>query len=157
MNLDPSRGNIEFRKFSCHHCGHEGKPTATGKVDPVHGYALHCTLCSGWLGWGGKSKQLKDAEGKRVETSIWSAKRLGIDTCQYCRRTKDTLGDRERLEVHHVVPVDEGGDDKLENIWVVCTSCHKEIHHRRVYFVGHMSKFFQAYAAYQQSKDREGR
>ena len=157
MLLDAEKGNTEFRTFKCHHCGYEGKPEATGKVDPQHGYALGCAQCKGWLGWSGKSKALKDAEGKRVEASIWTAKRLKIEECQYCRRPKECLGDRERLEVHHVVPVEDDGPDSPENIWVVCTSCHKEIHHRRIYFNSHMAKFFLAYTAYQQRAEREAK
>lgn len=33
------------------------------------------------------------------------------------------------LEVHHVVPLAEGGDDTLENAAALCPSCHREMHH----------------------------
>lgn len=32
------------------------------------------------------------------------------------------------LEVHHVHPLGEGGDDSLENAAAVCPSCHRELH-----------------------------
>jgi len=32
------------------------------------------------------------------------------------------------LEVHHVVPLGEGGDDTLINAAAVCPHCHRELH-----------------------------
>jgi len=55
-----------------------------------------------------------------------------------------------------VIPVKDGGADTLDNIWVLCTTCHKEVHHRRVYFNGHMEKFFKAYLAVQRLNDMQG-
>ncbi|MFJ8699451.1 HNH endonuclease [Streptomyces ardesiacus] len=39
-------------------------------------------------------------------------------TCQRC-------GAREHLEVDHIVPVARGGSWELENLWVLCRSCHR--------------------------------
>jgi HNH endonuclease len=36
--------------------------------------------------------------------------------------------DRSYLEVHHVVPLGEGGDDTLVNAAALCPSCHRELH-----------------------------
>lgn len=85
--------------------------------------------------------------------SVRSDKRLQIETCQCCLRSLEKLGDNENLEIHHVIPVKDGGADTLDNIWVPCTTCHKEVHHRRVYFNGHMEKFFKAYLAVQRMTD----
>jgi predicted HNH restriction endonuclease len=38
------------------------------------------------------------------------------------------------LEVHHAIPVKDGGSDDSENLWTVCTDCHKLIHARRLEF-----------------------
>lgn len=35
------------------------------------------------------------------------------------------------LEVHHVHPLGEGGDDSLENAAALCPSCHRELHYGR--------------------------
>ena len=32
------------------------------------------------------------------------------------------------LEVHHIVPLSEGGDDNLENTIALCPNCHRELH-----------------------------
>jgi 5-methylcytosine-specific restriction endonuclease McrA len=36
--------------------------------------------------------------------------------------------DRPYLEVHHIVPLGEGGDDTLINAAALCPSCHRELH-----------------------------
>ena len=33
------------------------------------------------------------------------------------------------LEVHHITPLSEGGNDSIENAAAVCPSCHRELHH----------------------------
>lgn len=33
------------------------------------------------------------------------------------------------LEVHHVVPLSEGGPDTVENVIAVCPNCHRRAHH----------------------------
>jgi 5-methylcytosine-specific restriction endonuclease McrA len=54
-----------------------------------------------------------------------------------CLRHVDRLGSHGALQVHHVVEIQNGGEDTKENIWVVCTSCHKLIHHQRTYLNNH--------------------
>jgi hypothetical protein len=36
--------------------------------------------------------------------------------------------DRPYLEVHHITPLSEGGDDTLINAAALCPSCHRELH-----------------------------
>jgi 5-methylcytosine-specific restriction protein A len=33
------------------------------------------------------------------------------------------------LEVHHIVPLTEGGDDIVSNAVSLCTNCHRRCHH----------------------------
>lgn len=35
------------------------------------------------------------------------------------------------LEVHHVIPLSEGGPDTIENTVALCANCHRELHHGR--------------------------
>jgi len=41
--------------------------------------------------------------------------------CQWCGATGD-------LEVHHIIPVSEGGPDTVNDVTVLCDWCHHEIH-----------------------------
>lgn len=36
---------------------------------------------------------------------------------------------RNFLEVHHILPLSEGGDDTLANVAALCPTCHREMHH----------------------------
>ena len=45
-----------------------------------------------------------------------------------CYRCGNTLPARKHF--HHKTPVSEGGDNLLDNIMVVCSNCHDEIHHQ---------------------------
>jgi hypothetical protein len=44
----------------------------------------------------------------------------------------DRQDSRPYLEIHHVVPLSEGGDDTLENAAALCPSCHREMHHGKL-------------------------
>lgn len=41
---------------------------------------------------------------------------------------------RSYLEVHHIVPLGEGGDDTLINAAALCPSCHRELHFGKLRF-----------------------
>jgi 5-methylcytosine-specific restriction endonuclease McrA len=135
----------EFRDIKCRRCDYEGQPVTNGNTNFTHGHALYCPQCKVFYGWGGRKKELKDENGIRKISSQWPPKRLGVDFCQICLRTEDQLGDGETLESHHIIPVKNGGEDSPKNIHVTCTSCHKNIHHRRTYMNYHMAKFFEAH------------
>ena len=57
-------------------------------------------------------------------------------TCKMCgefHAAKSKYGvylpvDDGKLNVHHIVPVSEGGGDEPENLVTLCVECHKKIH-----------------------------
>lgn len=42
--------------------------------------------------------------------------------CQSCLRTD------QRLLIHHIKPIEEGGDNSPSNLAVLCYSCHRLLH-----------------------------
>jgi 5-methylcytosine-specific restriction protein A len=51
--------------------------------------------------------------------------------CERCRATapfKRAANGSPYLEVHHVVPLAEGGEDSIENATALCPNCHRELH-----------------------------
>ena len=56
--------------------------------------------------------------------------------CECCLRTKSALPPPQTLEAHHIVPYQFEGDSSKDNIWIVCTQCHKLIEHLR-HYLGH--------------------
>ena len=50
-----------------------------------------------------------------------------------CRRELFERVDlRPYLEVHHIIPLAEAGDDTLANAAALCPTCHRELHHGRL-------------------------
>jgi 5-methylcytosine-specific restriction endonuclease McrA len=50
--------------------------------------------------------------------------------CQLCGGEapfKDKNGD-PYLEIHHAVPIRDGGSDSAENLIALCPNCHRKIH-----------------------------
>lgn len=144
--------NSEVPVRRCHHCEHEGKPVSANKFNEVHGYAFQCEKCGKFLTWGGKNKAIV-VDGERQRSTQWTAKRLNVEFCQMCLRNQNTLGTRETLEAHHVVPIETGGPDSPENIWIVCTPCHKQIHFMRIYLNEHQQRHVDAWSALQRFKE----
>lgn len=62
-----------------------------------------------------------------VAEALYRAK--GI--CEKCRQfapfTKKSNGE-PYLEVHHIKPLSQGGEDSLENVKAICPNCHREMH-----------------------------
>lgn len=80
---------------------------------------------------------------------------LGIDFCQMCLRAGNRLGNRDVLESHHIIEISTGGEDKPENILVLCTSCHRLTHHQRTYLNIHLSGKY-SYEDLKQDLERDG-
>ena len=57
--------------------------------------------------------------------------------CENCHRPapflKDT-DDQPYLEVHHIKPLAEGGDDTVENAMALCPNCHRHAHYGKKSF-----------------------
>ena len=65
-------------------------------------------------------------DARRTACGSRSARRCsGADgrRCQQC-------GKAGRLEAHHVLPLEEGGQNDLENLSTLCRGCHIEVHKR---------------------------
>lgn len=57
---------------------------------------------------------------------------LANGVCQLCERPAPFLrrsNNEPYLEVHHVVPLSEGGDDTVENCVAICPNCHRKAHY----------------------------
>lgn len=118
--------------ITCKRCGCIGHFQGVLLEDGPHHGKYVCKECGTFAGWMPKPTN----ETKRKKNK-YSADDLGINYCQMCLRPKSRLGSRETLEPHHIKEIQHGGDDIPENIWVVCSYCHKVIHQRRIYLNDH--------------------
>lgn len=148
--------NTTFIDRECKRCGHFGQPLQNGEPNEVHGYKLVCSHCGFFLAWGGRAKKIKDSDGERSFSTQWTPKRLNIEECQLCRRGKAFIEDcGEKLESHHLQAIKDGGEDEPYNILVVCTPCHRVIHHNQTYY-GHMRAFYEAWAKWRKTENDGG-
>jgi 5-methylcytosine-specific restriction endonuclease McrA len=52
--------------------------------------------------------------------------------CECCKKSAPFNRDSDNspyLEVHHKIPLAEGGDDTIENAIALCPNCHRQAHH----------------------------
>ncbi len=60
------------------------------------------------------------------------AKRLAHGICKDCGQPApfiNKLTDEPYLEVHHVIPLSEGGKDIIDNVVALCPNCHRKRHY----------------------------
>ena len=84
----------------------------------------------------------KPAEAKKPKRKINSAliHELPSDMqhfCWGCLRDKSLLQSLRpslSLQVHHIIPVEQDGNDDVKNLMLLCAECHAEVHRRREAF-----------------------
>lgn len=78
-----------------------------------------------------KSRVVSRKEFGRSVTIIASTLNRAKGVCDICGMAGPFLcaDGRPFLEVHHVVPLSEGGSDTLKNVAAVCPNCHRACHY----------------------------
>jgi 5-methylcytosine-specific restriction protein A len=81
---------------------------------------------------------LKEGGKREMVTEVYEhdqlvaeyAKRRADGICQLCNRPAPffTRDGEPFLEIHHIVPLDEGGPDTIENVAALCPNCHRKMH-----------------------------
>ncbi|SON51670.1 HNH endonuclease signature motif containing protein [Vibrio tapetis] len=66
------------------------------------------------------------------EVKAWALNRAN-GVCEYCDNPApfETEEDRPFLEVHHIVPLVDGGANTVENCADICPNCHRMLHFGR--------------------------
>ena len=78
-----------------------------------------------------KRRQITREDFERNPFVVAAARVRANGRCEMpgCRRSLFTKDDGTRyLEVHHVIPLGEEGDDTFANVAALCPHCHREIH-----------------------------
>jgi len=63
---------------------------------------------------------------------VEQAKRLANGKCQDCGQPAPFLNKSTNepfLEIHHIVPLSQGGEDVIENVLALCPNCHRKRHY----------------------------
>ncbi len=116
----------------CRLCNAPGPQTVTLRTSGVHYAEVRCVKCKQHLGF--QSKPDSDpTKYKRPKAHTDLVKQFSKGYCEMCMRPQADLPKGETLEAQHVVEFQNGGSCEKENIWIVCTGCHRLIHWRRTY------------------------
>jgi RNA-directed DNA polymerase len=63
-----------------------------------------------------------------------------------CKVCMDNIDNGERLEVHHILPRKQGGKDNIDNLVMLHTNCHRQIHSKLGQQITDVSKLLEPYA-----------
>jgi 5-methylcytosine-specific restriction enzyme A len=78
---------------------------------------------------GGRREVISEVfDGDQIVSEY--AKRRADGTCQLCNLPapfRDRNGE-PFLEIHHIIPLEEGGEDVVENVAALCPNCHRKMH-----------------------------
>ena len=122
---------MSFADDPCRFCSADGPHAVTPRND-MHGTDVRCIECGRHLGFGGKPDSEKTA-AKRPANQRDLVAKFSRGFCEMCGVGADELPSLEKLEAHHVARYAAGGEPTRENIWIVCTPCHRLIEWRRTY------------------------
>lgn len=93
-----------------------------------------CTVCHRHNGWQAKPDGDK---AKRPASHSDLVRKFGRGFCELCLRTRDELRSADTFEAHHVIEYSDQhheSDGTQENIWILCTACHRLVNWIRTYF-----------------------
>lgn len=123
------------KKPPCKRCGSMKEFTETLRPTGQHYSDLKCSDCGAWNDFG--TKPLDDpTKYKRPNAHRDLVKKYGRGVCEMCCQKQEQLPKGQTLEAQHVVEYADGGSEDRENIWIVCTGCHRLIHWVRYYHGG---------------------
>jgi len=120
--------NSEFFDFTepCPQCN---KRLGLRILEPSGPHAgRYVCICGHFRGW-----VARPASRNRPAAHRDLVAKHGNGRCQLCDRHVDDLPPGQVLEAHHVNEYARGGPPTAENVWIICTACHRLIEWVRSY------------------------
>lgn len=118
LKFTETKDTIHYGKFVCGHCG----------------------KFSHWVKNPLSSRNNSLRTNKKTVKEVVSFHRLDEEICFFCLRNRTQLGSKETLTIDHIKELDKGGEDKLWNMQVLCSACHKLKNWCRLYMNWHFKK-----------------
>ncbi len=100
-----------------------------------------CVRCKGFNDWVPNPNKA----ARRTNTSRTNLKDLRLFYefeeyfCFFCNRTSDQLGNAETLTIDHIFQLTDGGKDRIKNLQILCTPCHRLKNWMITYVTNHLS------------------
>lgn len=116
----------------CQRCGSMGPHDVVVMTKGVHYAKLVCRECGGHAGWQPKPDS-DPTKYRRPKQHTNLVRKYSRGFCEMCLTKEAELPRGQTMEAQHVVEFQDGGEPSRENIWIVCTGCHRLIHWLRTY------------------------
>jgi 5-methylcytosine-specific restriction endonuclease McrA len=87
-----------------------------------------------WIPKPGKANKARRSPDTNIHNHVPSGRK---DFCWICLRRASFLAQLRpslQLHIHHVIPLSEGGKSETDNLMVLCSECHTDVHRRREAF-----------------------
>jgi len=134
---------IPKEKTKCKWCG-SSNLTFRLRPDTPHYAEAICRYCNKHCYWisnpNTKNKKNRARTGKNIIKEIYKFHELTKEICFFCLRDKKDLGENETLTHDHIQELNKGGEDKIQNMQVLCSACHKLKNWCRLYLNWHLNK-----------------
>jgi hypothetical protein len=122
-------------KRFCKACGAETPQVVTLRPAGVHYADSRCAVCGLHCGFLSKPDD-EPTKYKRPAAHRELVAKFSRGFCELCLTPEAALPKGQTLEAQHVVEFADGGAPLRENVWIICTGCHRLIHWRRTYCKG---------------------
>lgn len=133
MRFDPDELRPALAALRCPDCGHVGG-RATLRLEGTHFAQIACPTCGLHLDWLAWPPTPEKRERRRTARLADELRRLELDHCELCLRSRSMLPPPDTLTVQHVDENAWNNDPANQRLY--CTGCHQLVHWLRTYF-GH--------------------
>lgn len=123
---------IDHRQ-DCNRCGYlNGLAEFILTPQLKHFGKLVCSNCGAHWKWVGKPES-DASKYRRPKKHKELVKQFSKGYCEMCLTAETDFTDNQTLEGHHVIPYQVGGSSEKDNVWIICTRCHRQIELIRTY------------------------
>lgn len=110
----------------------------------THFGRIDCSVCHKWNRWVTSPEK----DGLRNKTSRFNLPQVlkfydKEEMCFFCLRRREQLGEGETITIDHIEELSNGGKDELNNLQILCSSCHKLKNWVNLYMNKHLKKFYE--------------
>ena len=122
----------------CRWCGGENLGFKFRPDTPHYGEMIckHCNKHSHWVKNPNKANNGMRTSKHSIK-DICEFHEFKEEICFFCLRKKEELGLNEILTDDHIIELDKGGEDTIQNRQVLCSACHKLKNWARLYMNWH--------------------
>jgi hypothetical protein len=113
----PARSPYQVIVYTCERCGRSGLQTSRGPK-PLPRAMQEVIACDSRIQNPGRPNRSTVPPGLRRTALVRAHHRCEAPGCEHTRF----------LEVHHILPREQGGTNDLANLRVLCSSCHRLLH-----------------------------